>query len=421
MRVLFRLFLFVLFGLPAVLVVVALLALEDEPALESTGELSAASIKRARALVGAHDPRALSAGTVRTLRLKQADLQLAASYAATRVGRGGAKVSVVPGRMHVAASSELPLNDAGGSGHYLNVVLTLEQSVSGAPRVTQLSVGAVPVPAFLANAALRWALTSSTPNQPAATLLREVVMTPGELAVTYEWRPDVLDGLRARVISDQDRGRLEFYQRALVRNVTKLAKDSSVAALLGPMFALAEQRSDELTAIAENRALLLVLSAYSNGRGLSGLVPQAQDWPKPRRVTLRLRNRRDSAQHYLTSAGLVVLGGNRFADVIGLAKEVADAGGGSGFSFTDLAADRAGTLLGETALYSQASARALQRKLARGVADSALAPKLNDLPEYLSEAEFKRRYGSLRSAEYRAEIARIERRLAVLTLYRRMK
>ena len=234
MRVLFRLFLFVLFGLPAVLVVVALLALEDEPALESTGELSAASIKRARALVGAHDPRALSAGTVRTLRLKQADLQLAASYAATRVGRGGAKVSVVPGRMHVAASSELPLNDVGGSGHYLNVVLTLEQSVSGAPRVTQLSVGAVPVPAFLANAALRWALTSSTPNQPAATLLREVVMTPGELAVTYEWRPDVLDGLRARVISDQDRGRLEFYQRALVRNVTKLAKDSSVAALLGP-------------------------------------------------------------------------------------------------------------------------------------------------------------------------------------------
>lgn len=423
MRLLFKLCIATVLLASAVVVVLAVLALQDQPAVESTAELSAANVRRVRALAGANDPRKLPAGAVRTLRLNEADLQLGAHYVATRAGRGGARVTLGQGSMLVIVSSELPTDGAADSRHYLNVTVRFEQAPSGPPTIAALRIGSVPVPAIVANAALVWMLhnvpgTSASAQRPLDSLVREVTMLPGELALTYEWLPDLLDDIRSRVVSPEDRKRLEFYQRALAQIAPTLRKDNSIVKLLRPMFAHALKRSVAGEAIAENRALLLVLSAYSNGRGLVGLVPAAATWPKAKRVQLKLRNRRDSAQHFLTSAGLVVLGGKRFSNVIGLAKEVADAGGGSGFSFTDIAADRAGTRFGEMALYSQRSARALQRTVAAGVADSALAPRLHDLPEYLSEAEFAQRYTNLSSPAYKAEIARIEKRLATLSLYR---
>ena len=52
--------------------------------------------------------------------------------------------------------------------------------------------------------------------------------------------------------------------------------------------------------------------------------------------------RRDLAQHFVLSAFLAANSGTQAAEAAGLAKEVVDAQGPSGFSFTDIAADRAG-------------------------------------------------------------------------------
>ena len=49
----------------------------------------------------------------------------------------------------------------------------------------------------------------------------------------------------------------------------------------------------------------------------------------------------------------------RLSDVIGLYKEIEDSRGGSGFSFNDIAADRAGTRFGEKAVASEDSARGI--------------------------------------------------------------
>ena len=85
-----------------------------------------------------------------------------------------------------------------------------------------------------------------------------------------------------------------------------------------------------------------------------------------RRVELTLNGRHDSAQHFVISAALAAWAGEPVAEAIGLYKELDDARRGSGFSFADLAADRAGTRFGE--LVAKASARldeALQRILGR--------------------------------------------------------
>ena len=60
----------------------------------------------------------------------------------------------------------------------------------------------------------------------------------------------------------------------------------------------------------------------------------------------RLQARPAGPRHLLISAARAAEGGGPLSDAIGVYKEVSDSRGGSGFSFNDLAADRAGTRLG---------------------------------------------------------------------------
>ena len=106
------------------------------------------------------------------------------------------------------------------------------------------------------------------------------------------------------------------------------------------------------------------------------------------------------------------------ADAIGLYKEVDDSRGGSGFSFNDIAADRACTRFGELAAGSPESALKLQRRVGEGVRESDLMPAVKDLPEFMSEAEFKSRFGGIGAPQYKRMMEDIERRIAALALYR---
>ena len=95
-----------------------------------------------------------------------------------------------------------------------------------------------------------------------------------------------------------------------------------------------------------------------------------------------------------------------------------DSEGPSGFSFTDIGADRAGVRFAKQSIASPASARAMQRALARPIEEAQFFPQVRDLPEGLSEAEFRRRYGDINSVEYQRMIAEIDRRIVAIPLYR---
>jgi hypothetical protein len=87
---------------------------------------------------------------------------------------------------------------------------------------------------------------------------------------------------------------------------------------------------------------------------------------------------------------------------------------GSGFSFADLAADRAGTRFGEQLTRHP---ERIDRLLSSGFSDQDIAPALNDLPEYLSEREFRRRFGGPGNPAYQQMLSEIERRLNKIPLY----
>jgi hypothetical protein len=57
--------------------------------------------------------------------------------------------------------------------------------------------------------------------------------------------------------------------------------------------------------------------------------------------------------------------------------------------------------------------------LAASMAESDLMPDVSDLPEFMPEAEFRRRFGGVDSAQYARVIATIDGRIDALPLLRR--
>ncbi len=99
---------------------------------------------------------------------------------------------------------------------------------------------------------------------------------------------------------------------------------------------------------------------------------------------------------------------------VGIAKELMDAtSGGSGFSFDDLAADRAGTLLAIAATKNDVNARNLQTRIGQGVVIADFFPGVEGLPSGLTRDVFQSEYGGLGGKETQRLANEIERRLAL--------
>lgn len=399
-----------------VLLLIAGLALEGSPRVERRSDISAADIERAVTLLRQHDPRRTLPGQVRRVTLEQRDLDLLVDHAAQRGFGGAARVRLLPGRLVVEASLAAPL------GRWINLELGLRQT-DALPQVERLRIGRLGLPAALALPVLR-AVAERHGVQADALLaagaIERVGFAPGQLRLSYRIDAMTTQRLRAALTTPADQQRLRAYNDRLVGLSMALpGQGVSVARWLAPMFALAAERSAAGgDASAENRAALLALTFFANQRPLGLLVPAAHGWTQPRAVALTLQRRPDFALHFLVSAVLAAESGTPLADAVGLWKELADArAGGSGFSFGDLAADRAGTRFGETAVRDP---QRLQARIAAGAgaSEADFMPATADLPEFLPEADFLKRYGGVGAAPYNQMLAEIEARIAGLAMYR---
>lgn len=418
MRLLSRLFVFLLIAVPLALSGAVFLAIDDQPTVNRAAEFTPENIERAKRILDRNDPRKLKPGMVRTISVSQADLDLAANYLVHRYARGSARVVLKDGAMEVNASAGLPRNPIGS---YVNVDARLT-GTTALPRFEYLRIGRLPVPAPVANWLLARALVQLQRDEDlsfTADVVKRVSVADGRLAVTYQWQSDLPDKLRAVLLPREDQGRLRVYHERLAEGTRSLpAENVSLVELLRPLFQLAQERSSGNNPVAENRAAILVLTLYVNGKGFETIIPAAKDWSRPTPHHVTLNGRDDFSQHFIISAALAANAGGPLSDAVGLYKEVADSRGGSGFSFNDIAADRAGTRFGEEAAGSAASATKLQRQFSTGPRERDLMPATEDLPEFMPEAEFKRRFGGIGAPAYNQMMSKIERRITALTLYR---
>jgi hypothetical protein len=193
---------------------------------------------------------------------------------------------------------------------------------------------------------------------------------------------------------------------------------------LETVFALARDRSVQGDPVAENKAgifALGVLLGHPRVGELLGSVSAGDEDSAARRALYRvaLRGRSDWTKHFCVSAVIAILSDEAVSGAAGLLKEELDADtGGSGFSFADLLADRAGTTFAVWATRDETAARALQNRLAGGFRVDDFFPLAADLPEGIPDAQLQSRYGGVGGEAYRRLIEEIERRIAACAAYR---
>ena len=413
----------------ALLVAAALLGLDDAPRVTpppaaAPDDSGAAALRRMPGRPGQRDARAAAAGALRSAVLSQREVELLIDQAAGRYLPSATRVALRPGAAVVRSSVALPANLFGS--RWLNVEATLRDGALP-PKVAALRIGRLALPAWLGDAALRRLADrldarlaaddagAGTALRLLGATVRSVSFGAGEARLVYEWRADSRERLAAALLSAAGAQRAHAYGERLAALLAAAAPAPTVslARLLAPMFALARERStDAAGAARENRAAILTLALHATGRGGLAAIADAR---APRRPVITLAGRDDFPQHWLVSAALAVEAGGPLADAIGLYKELDDRRQGSGFSFNDIAADRAGTRFGLRAVEAPA---ALQARVAAGVGEADLLPEVADLPEFMSAAEFARRYGSVGSPAYARLLEAIEARVAALAVLR---
>ena len=351
----------------------------------------------------------------RRLDLTPRQLDVVADLAAQRIGDGHARVLLNDGSAELLASFPIPWQRGG----HANLRLGLRQTDS-VPEVTAATVGGIALPARVVQRLAQRGLASLA----GADLLQQVSLRTDGARVTYRRPPGALDAVGTGMLGDSD-------QRRLLRRQTELADiignqpragRLNLAALLSALLARGDDASAPgVDAIADNRAALLVLAAYVNGRQLA-LPPQttsataqtASARPRP----VELFGRRDLAEHFMASAAMAAEGGSALSHLVGLVKELRDAEGGSGFSFADLSANRAGIRFAEAATGSAASARHVQRLARVGLAQNAIMPAIDGLPEGMQRAELERAVGDVGGPDYERVRSYIDRRIDNLSLHR---
>jgi hypothetical protein len=417
MRFFFKLILLLIFLLPLALAFAIYFAVDSHPAIDRAAAITPASVERAKRILDNNDPRKLKSGERRTVSTSAADLDLAANYLAQHFARGSARVELRGGYAHTSASLRLPLIPI---PLYLNIETALAENDPTAS-LESLRIGQLPVPAWLvywsAPRLLSWLLPELDYNA-FIEAVKKVSMNEARLSVTYQWQANLGDQLRALIIPRKDQERLRIYQERLAE-VTQAAKapDVPLTELLVAMFKLAAERSPSGDPAAENRAALFILMHYVTAKPLDAILPDAKNWPLPAKHRVVLDTPEEFPRHFITAAALAANAGGALAQAVGVYKEIEDARAENGIAIKNFAVDRAGKRFGEYA-GNGSTARKLQAKLGNGLRKQDILPATADLPPFMSADEFKRRFDSVDSKEYKKIMAEIDRRIAALPLYR---
>lgn len=251
-------------------------------------------------------------------------------------------------------------------------------------------------------------------------------LTPGEPAAAGLLRQ--LNGVRADdgAVTETDRtaGASSLVVQAVTRAASLNAKRPRSERLTGD--ALTGHLVQAGASVAgDPKSLVIGLGVALDNIGGLRLNPRTrelvQEIESNRERALRLnvlgqptaRGRHDTLKHFIVSAALAAIVGEKEADLWGIGKELSDASGGSGFSFADLAANRAGVRFAKGVLAGSPPAPGLARRCDI----NAFVPSLEGFAEGIKMMELLKAYGDQEDPRFKAQIAEIDARIARLPAY----
>ena len=412
-------------------IILLFFALEDTPLVSRHQRLSVDNVQKVKTLMNANKPLDMNRKQVRKMTLSENDLNLLLNYGILHglgYERLFTKIELPENRIHVSVSLELPANPA---GRYVNAFVSLKNSPALLD-IDYLKAGRMTIPGIFINPVVR-VMNHFLLNielykglNQHVHAVKDVSVKKGDLNLVYEWDPAALDLIHEKgkqfLLSKEHQEKLVLYYNELVQTIKPYKNGKiSLALVLKLMGIFAGQQSlISGDPILENTALFQVLSLYSVQRGIKDLVHEdiQKQMEAPVSVSFTLFNRTDLPKHFLISAGLAVSAGSKLSSFIGIAKEVEDSGNGSGFSFADLAADKAGVRMGELATGSLDQAILFGQRLSEINLETDFMPVIDGLPEGIRNLEFRKKYTDLDSGSYAMVNDEIDKRINDCPVYR---
>jgi hypothetical protein len=401
--------LFYLIAIPAiVLAIIIALSTSNQKNTLPQWQLTNSDIQRAQNILYANQQ---ASNNVISLTLTERDLNIACAYLLNLYTDSQSHIQLSADFISFKLDFTLPDNLF---GRYANISFQLYVPPLNRPQIRNLRIGQIAIADMYAGFLIEKAIEHTHLNQYLILLnqhLRDIHIEAQQLQLQYQLPASAVSRIQQLLAPPIDTRALAQYQEKLTTIVSRhnTVWRLSLANLLQPMFALAKQRSTASNAIEENRLAIFVVNNYVNHYQSSAT---AQHY-----YPAYLYRRTDMAQHFMLSASLSAIGNSHLAQIIGQEKELNDAKKGNGFSFIDLAADRAGVYFGEYATASPEQALKIQEKMASIKNYQAFMPPVSDLPERLGIDVFAMHYQSIYSPEYQKMLQDIDQRITNSAIY----
>lgn len=399
---------------PAILLIILLFStIEYKAITQSSWSLSRSDIQRAKKIVSTS-----SSETQSTIDLSEKDLNIALRYLLNFYMPSMSNITIKKESLRFKISLFLKRNDF---GKYLNLNFHLTKK-QGYPVIKSLQIGEIKIADEFAGLILE-SIIKYTPLRDyyilASQHIRGIQIHPSAgLTISYLTSEDL--NLKNKLgLNNNSHQSVIFYQQKISNIIAQHDPKwrLSLAELLQPLFMLAYHRSNDSTAILENRSVLIAISSYVNKSQIQAYLPIDISLATDKQYEASMYKRSDIAKHFMASAVLAASGAGTLVNMLGQEKELSDAKKGSGFSFIDLAGDRAGLHFGKKAVASSSQARELQEYIAHISDYRAFMPDVRDLPENVDEATFKKEYESVYSEKYQNMLKKIDTRISKLPLF----
>ncbi len=416
----------VIFAAPILLVY---FMLSGAPIVAGGAPADSDDAQRVQNVIARYGVGAASGAKISELRVSEKEVESLLAFTARGIKSARAAVVITDNGLDARLSITLPANPFGRYANFSFNILPSEHGLE----ISRVTAGETNLPPRMLLFMLRYGfdiLFGSEESLNIVETLQAVRFSGPSVIIVYRPTPGLKERLIAKIQeNDQlrigDPERVQIYFSRLQEVAAKLRGGYvSLSRYVAPVFELAlnRQAAGAGDARKENEAAILALAIYFGDDRIEKLLGDAQgkyfSGSRLGSYNVTLKGRHDLVQHYLTSAGLQIAAGEGVANAIGEFKEIADAlTGGSGFSFSDIAADRAGVTLAERAM-SAKTARRIQEVLAGASSEAVFFPDISGLPDNMSQAEFERRYGGVESPRYRELMAEIERRIVQAPAYR---
>ena len=410
---------------------VVFLLIDDQPLVSSYEPFSPAYLRRAKNTVKYTRQQFVNNGKRLVISIDQVSELL--SLLSQLIPRLSTRLKLYNGQLIYSFTLKIPDSPA---GRFLNVSIRFHDP-------QDLSSGTFSVGSFaLSNAFTLKIISLSLPlllDQQSVESLRKLVLSSGynDKLVFLEFTGGVnrrllLDNIfaqlkkhQAMVLPDPEFENLAYYYEFLLKRADNTSSSDvfSVFDFLQPLMIEAGKKSyaDPVMAARQNESALIALGLFLGDAQLKKALPNLVN-VSPRtgkKINAKIAGRKDLKLHFLYSAIVQILTNRGISLSLGEIKEISDMDrGGTGFSFVDIAADRAGLHFATLAIDPAGGGLFLQNHIKAAVSEQSFFPDISLLAEEITQQEFVETYTSTESAEYALVIEEIDRRIHALPLYK---